>query len=146
LDLHVFIPALLRKFHEANLNGTKKVEIWGTGKPKREFLHVDDLADACIFLMKNLDADKLYSMGISHINIGSGEEVTIKELALMLSEIVGFTGKMVFNEEFPDGMSRKLLDISILNNLGWETKINFKNGLNDLYAWFKENIVNTISN
>jgi len=146
LDTSHVIPALLRKFHEANLNGTKKVEIWGTGKPKREFLHVDDLADACIFLMKNLDADKLYSMGISHINIGSGEEVTIKELALMLSEIVGFTGKMVFNEEFPDGMSRKLLDISILNNLGWETKINFKNGLNDLYAWFKENIVNTISN
>ena len=146
LDTSHVIPALLRKFHEANLNGTKKVEIWGTGKPKREFLHVDDLADACIFLMKNLDADKLYSMGISHINIGSGEEVTIKELALMLSEIVGFTGKIVFNEEFPDGMSRKLLDISILNNLGWETKINFKNGLNDLYAWFKGNLTKTITN
>jgi GDP-L-fucose synthase len=136
LDTSHVIPALLRKFHEANLNGTKKVEIWGTGKPKREFLHVDDLADACIFLMKNLNADKLYSMGISHINIGSGEEVSIKELAIMIKNIVCYQGDIVFNLEYPDGMPRKLLDVSRLNSMGWNSKIKLDDGLASVYKWY----------
>ena len=134
------LPALMRKFHEAKINNEKSVEIWGSGKPKREFLHVDDLADACIFLMKNLDADKLYSENISHINIGSGEEVSINELALLIKDIVGFEGELVFNANYPDGMPRKLLDVTRLRKMGWKSKIKLDKGLKSVYDWYVKNI------
>ena len=138
LETSHVLPALMRKFHEAKTNNEKSVEIWGSGKPKREFLHVDDLADACIFLMINLDADKLYSENISHINIGCGEEVSINELALLIKDIVGFEGELVFNANYPDGMPRKLLNIDKINNLGWESSISLKDGIRDTYNWFIE--------
>jgi len=134
------LPALMRKFHEAKINNEKSVEIWGSGKPKREFLHVDDLADACIFLMKNLDSDKLYSENISHINIGSGEEVSINELALLIKDIVGFEGELVFNANYPDGMPRKLLDVTRLRKMGWKSKIKLDKGLKSVYDWYVKNI------
>ena len=139
LETSHVLPALMRKFHEAKINNEKSVEIWGSGKPKREFLHVDDLADACIFLMINLDADKLYSENISHINIGCGEEVSINELALLIKDIVGFEGELVFNANYPDGMPRKLLNIDKINNLGWESSISLKDGIRDTYNWFINN-------
>ena len=139
LETSHVLPALMRKFHEAKTNNEKSVEIWGSGKPKREFLHVDDLADACIFLMINLDADKLYSENISHINIGCGEEVSINELALLIKDIVGFEGELVFNANYPDGMPRKLLNIDKINNLGWESSISLKDGIRDTYNWFINN-------
>ena len=134
------LPALMRKFHEAKINNEKSVEIWGSGKAKREFLHVDDLADACIFLMKNLDADKLYSENISHINIGSGDEVPINGLALLIKDIVGFEGELVFNINYPDGTLRKLLDVTRLRKMGWESKIKLKEGLKSVYDWYMKNI------
>jgi len=130
------LPALMRKFHEAKINNNKSVEIWGTGKPLREFLHVDDLADACVYLMNNLDAKTLYSSDISHINIGSGEEVSIKELAIMIKNIVCYQGDIVFNLEYPDGMPRKLLDVSRLNSMGWNSKIKLDDGLASVYKWY----------
>ena len=140
LETSHVLPALMRKFHEAKINNEKSVEIWGSGKPKREFLHVDDLADACIFLMINLDADKLYSENISHINIGCGEEVSINELALLIKDIVGFEGELVFNANYPDGMPRKLLDVTRLRKMGWESKIKLKEGLKSVYDWYMKNI------
>ena len=134
------LPALIRKFHEAKINKEKEVEIWGSGNPLREFLHVDDLATACIFLMKNLDADQLYKNRISHINIGSTEEVTIKELAMIIKEIVRFDGKLVFNSNYPDGMPRKLLDLSIISSLGWKSSIELRPGIKSVYDWYLNNI------
>ncbi len=134
------LPALIRKFHEAKNNNLKEVEVWGTGKPKREFLHVDDLADACIFLMKKLDAKKLYNQKISHINIGSGQELTIKRLAYMIKKIVKYKGNIIFNSGYPDGMPRKLLDISRISSLGWQSTINLNDGIELVYQWYKENI------
>lgn len=126
------IPALIRKFHEAKINNKPYVEVWGTGKPLREFLHVDDLADACLFLMQNYD-DEMW------INVGSGEEVSIAELANMIKEIVGYKGEIVFNPDMPDGTPRKLLDISRLKSLGWEKKISLFDGLRSTYEWYVEN-------
>ncbi len=120
------LPAMIRKFHEAKLEGKDKVEIWGTGTPKREFLYVDDLADACLYLMKN------YS-GSDIINIGTGQDVTIAELAYGVSKVVGYEGKIYFNTEMPDGTPRKLLDVSKLKNLGWEYKTNLKEGIEKTY-------------
>lgn len=130
------LPALIRKVHEAKMNIDNKIEIWGTGKPKREFLYVDDLAEACIFLMKNLDAKELYSKDISHINIGSGEEISIENLAIMIQNIIGFNGELEFNTKYPDGMPRKLLDIAIIKKLGWKSKTNLEVGLQKTYNWF----------
>ena len=130
------LPALIRKIHEGKVNSNNEVEIWGTGKPLREFLYVDDLASAAIFLIKNLDAEELYKMGISHINIGSGEEISIKELATLIKDVVGFDGKLIFNKNMPDGMPRKLLDNTIINNLGWKNKTSLKDGIKSVYNWF----------
>jgi len=135
------MPALIRKFHEAKINNSNCVEIWGSGNPKREFLHVDDLADACVFLMENLEAKKLYNMDISHINIGSGDELSIKELAKLIKEIIGFTGDMKFNKKYPDGMKRKLLDTSRINTLGWKKSIGLKKGIQSNYQWFLDNFI-----
>jgi len=134
------LPALMRKFHDAKINKEKSVEIWGTGRPKREFLHVDDMADACIFLMEHLSAEQLYSLGITHLNIGSGEELSIKELALLIKNIVGFEGELVFNTNYPDGMPRKLLDVTRLIKMGWESNIKLENGLNSVYEWYLDKL------
>tara|TARA_B100001123_G_C15208141_1_gene986104 strand:+ start:368 stop:1321 length:954 start_codon:yes stop_codon:yes gene_type:complete len=136
------LPALIRKFYEGKINFNRDVEIWGTGSPQREFLHVDDLVDACMFLMKNLDAKKLHEMGISHINVGSGEECTIQELSILIKDIVGFKGNLIFNSDYPDGTPRKLLDISRLRSMGWESSINLEDGIKNLYNWYRENVDN----
>lgn len=130
------IPALIRKFHEAKINNKPYVEVWGTGKPLREFLHVDDLADACLFLMQNYD-DEIW------INVGSGEEVSIAELANMIKEIVGYKGRIVFNPDMPDGTPRKLLDISRLKSLGWSPKVSLIEGLKSTYEWYVNNSKNS---
>lgn len=119
------LPALIRKFHEAKVQGKPTVEIWGTGSPKREFLHVDDLADACVFLMNN------YS-DVQHVNVGTGEDVSIKELAELVMELVDYRGQLVFNTEKPDGTPRKLLDVSKLSGLGWKHKINLREGIRSI--------------
>ena len=135
------LPALIRKFHEAKEGGKDFVEIWGTGKPKREFLYVDDLADACVYLLEILNADKLYNeMKISHINIGYGEDLSIAELANIIADIVGFKGEIRYDSSKPDGMLEKLLDSSRLNNLGWQHSISLENGIENAYKWFIENI------
>jgi GDP-L-fucose synthase len=116
------LPALIRKFHDAKVSGVGQVEIWGTGSPKREFLHVNDLAQASLFLMQNYDGEQ-------HINVGTGVDVTIKELAETVKEMIGFNGQLVFNTEKPDGTPRKLLDVSKINNLGWKHKIELREGI-----------------
>jgi GDP-L-fucose synthase len=137
------IPALIRKFHEAKTNGAQKVDVWGSGKPHREFLYVEDLADAVVFLMENTKAADLYERGISHINIGTGIDIEISELAEQIKDIVGFQGKIEYITEKPDGTLRKLLDISLLSGLGWQYKITLEDGLRKTYDWFlKENTGN----
>jgi nucleoside-diphosphate-sugar epimerase len=124
------IPALLRRFHEAKENGADSVTIWGTGNAKREFLYVDDLADACVFIMQ------LAQPMLSHINIGTGTEVTIRELAETIKQVTGFNGELRFDTNQPDGTPRKLLDVSKLNALGWQAKIGLLEGLRETYQWF----------
>lgn len=124
------IPSLLRRFHEAKSDGTERIVIWGTGTPRREFLHVDDLAHACVFLMRNWDKEEL-------INIGSGQEVSIAELARLIAEVVGWTGQIVFDTEKPDGSPRKLVETSRLTALGWKPSFGLREGLSDTYADFK---------
>jgi GDP-L-fucose synthase len=121
------LPAMIRKFHEAKLEGKDKVEIWGTGTPKREFLYVDDLADACHHLMLNYNGSEI-------VNIGTGQDVTIAELAVGIKNIVGFEGDIYFNTEMPDGTPRKLLDVSKLTSLGWTYKTSLKEGIQKTYA------------
>jgi len=135
------IPALIRKFHEAKVSGRKEVEVWGSGKPRREFLHVDDMADACLFVM-GLDADTWQSHTspmCSHINIGTGKDITIGELARMISDVVGFEGSIIQDPTKPDGAPRKLLDVSLLDKLGWKAIIGLGEGLEQTYRWFEEN-------
>jgi GDP-L-fucose synthase len=126
------IPALIAKMHHAQETGAPEVEIWGTGQPRREFLHVDDLADALVFLMER------YS-GESHVNIGWGEDVGIAELAGVIAEVVGFKGRLRYATDKPDGMPRKLLDTSLMNGFGWRATIGLKEGLAGAYRWFVEN-------
>ena len=125
-------PALIAKMHRAKIDGATDVEIWGSGTPRREFLHVDDLADACIHLIKAYN-DEL------HINIGCGEDLSIGDLAAMIRDVVGFEGSLRYNRERPDGTPRKLLDISRLTGLGWQPRIDLKQGLYDSYQWYLEN-------
>jgi len=127
------MPAMIRKFHEAKVNRAKSVELWGTGSPLREFLYVDDMADACTFLLEN------YS-GEQHVNIGTGKEVTIRELAETVKRIVGFTGEIVWNSNMPDGTPRKLTSVDKLHTLGWTHKIDLEEGVKLAYDWFFENI------
>ncbi|KAG0588865.1 hypothetical protein KC19_2G274900 [Ceratodon purpureus] len=126
------LPALIRRFHEAKVNNAKEVVVWGSGSPFREFLHVDDLAEAAVFLIQN------YS-GHEHVNMGSGSEVTIKELAEMVKEVVGFEGQLTWDTSKPDGTPRKLIDSSKLANLGWQPRIPLKEGLVETYKWYCEN-------
>ena len=131
------IPALIQKFHNAKVTSSKYVEIWGTGNPLREFLHVDDLSEAILFIMNNVSIEEIYNKGISHINVGSGEELSIHELALMIKKVVGFGGKIKFDNSKPDGVPRKLLDTSIMNKKGWRPKIKLKKGIKDLYTYYR---------
>jgi len=135
------IPALIGKFHEAKVRGKPFVEVWGSGKPMREFLHVDDMADASIYIM---DIDKRILKSevdpmLSHINIGTGTDITIKDVAKTIKEVVGFCGEIIFNTKMPDGTKRKLLDVSKMENLGWNSKITLKDGLEEVYEWFLKN-------
>jgi GDP-L-fucose synthase len=123
------LPALIRKFHEAKVQGLSEVEIWGTGTPKREFLHVDDLAAACVFLMEKYNDPAI-------VNVGSGEEVRIAELARLVAEAVGYEEAVRYNTDMPDGTPRKFLDVSRLSALGWSSQITLKQGIADTYAWF----------
>lgn len=131
------LPALIRKFHDAKVSESESVEVWGTGKPMREFLHVDDMADACVHIMEKVPASDLYDkFEVTHINIGTGEDVTIKELALLVKDTVGFEGELVFDSSKPDGTPRKLLDVSRLHETGWKHKINLADGIKKTYDWF----------
>mgnify|MGYP003976415157 FL=1 len=135
------IPALIRKFHEAKVNNKLSVEIWGTGKPMREFLYVDDMADASVYIM-NIDKRELeseISPMLSHINIGTNIDITIKNTAQIVKEVIGFEGKIIFNTKKPDGTKRKLLDVSKIENLGWKHSISLRHGLQKTYEWFLEN-------
>ena len=127
------LPALMRKFHEAKVNQANTVTVWGTGEPLREFLYVDDLADALIYLMKTYD-------DVDFVNVGTGQEISIKELALTIQAVVGFKGELVFDTSKPNGTPRKLLDVSRLNSLGWQAQTDLKTGIEKTYAWYLENV------
>lgn len=126
------LPALIRKFHEAKRRGDETVECWGTGVPLREFLHVDDMADACVYLLENYD-------GELHVNIGTGEEVSIKELSELVAKTVGFSGGIRWNTDMPDGTPKKLTDVTRLHGLGWHHRISLEEGLKATYRWYLEN-------
>ena len=126
------VPAMLRKFHEAKTRGDRSVSLWGTGAPRREFLHVDDLADACVFLMNRYDEPEI-------INIGVGKDISIKELGELIRKIVGFQGEIVWDTGKPDGTPRKLLDVGHLSRLGWQARIDLEAGLAETYRWYCEN-------
>lgn len=134
------LPALLRKFHESKSNNLPSVTLWGTGNPMREFMYVEDLADAMIFLMEKINANDLYENGISHLNIGTGTDLTIAELAAIISDVVGYHGKIEYDKSKPDGTPRKLMDVSRINSLGWKYKTELRDGLEKAYKWYLENI------
>ncbi len=127
------MPAMIRKFHEAKVQGAPTVELWGTGTPLREFLYVDDMADACVFLLENYEGEQ-------HVNIGTGKEVTIKQLAETVKRVVGYEGEIVWNKDMPDGTPRKLTDVTKLHSLGWNHKVELEEGVKLAYDWFKENV------
>ncbi len=129
LETSHVLPAMIRKFHEAKESGAKEVTLWGTGNPKREFLHVDDLASACVFLMEKYDSPEI-------INVGTGEDVSIMELADKVKKIIGCSGKIVWDSDKPDGTPRKLLDTSKINALGWRPLISMDEGIKSTYEWF----------
>lgn len=130
------LPAFIRKFHEAKVKNEKEVVIWGSGKPLREFLFVEDLADAILFLMENINAEDLYEKGITHLNIGTGNDISIDGLANLISEIVGYKGSINHDTSKPDGTPRKLLDVSRINSLGWKYKTELRDGIVETYNWF----------
>ncbi len=133
LETSHVLPALMRKFHEAKIKGEPHVTIWGTGTPRREFLHVDDLADACIYLMEQYDGTEL-------INIGVGEDVTIRELAELIGRVIGFKGELKFDPSKPDGTPRKLLDVSRLHGIGWKAKTGLEEGIRATYRWYLDHV------
>ena len=133
------LPALIRKFHEAKINSAPSVEVWGTGFPKREFMYVDDLADAALHLINNYSGNDI-------INIGVGKDVSIRELAEKIKTIVNYQGEVVFNADKPDGTPRKLVDVTRLNSLGWKASTSLDKGLEMAYGWFLENEAQTREN
>lgn len=136
LETSHVIPALMRKFHEAKMRGSEIVEIWGSGKPRREFMHVDDMAAAIRFALERLDATEIYERGISHLNVGTGTDIEIIELAGMMREVVGFEGEIVTDDTKPDGTPQKLLDLSRMHGLGWHHSIELRQGLETVYQWY----------
>lgn len=136
------MPALIRRFHEAKQNNLPEVVVWGSGQPRREFLHVDDMAKACVYVMqldKSMWQNATSSM-CSHLNVGYGSDISIKELAEMIKEVVGYQGGIIFDESKPDGTMRKLLDTSRLNHLGWRADIELKQGIVDTYQWYQQQV------
>ncbi len=133
------LPALLRRFHEAKRDNLPSVEVWGTGKAKREFQYVDDLADACAFAIENITADDVYGSGATHLNVGTGEECSIEDLAKNIAQVVGYQGDTTFQTDKPDGVLRRVGDNSRINKLGWTHKYSLKEGLNLTYDWYREN-------
>jgi GDP-L-fucose synthase len=129
LETSHVLPALIRKFHDAKIKGDKEVTLWGSGSPKREFLHADDLGSACLFLLEHYDSD-------TPINVGVGKDIPIQALADLIQEIVGFTGKIIWDTSKPDGTPQKLLDVSRINQLGWEPSIDLRSGLEQTYKWY----------
>lgn len=129
------MPAMIRKFHEAKVKDAPSVELWGSGTPLREFLYVDDMADACVFLLENYDGEQ-------HVNIGTGKEVTIRQLAETVKKVVGYEGEIVWNSKMPDGTPRKLTNVDKLHGLGWTHKVELEEGVQLAYQWFKENVEN----
>ena len=127
------MPAMIRKFHEAKVSGAKSVELWGTGTPLREFLYVDDMADACVFLLEEYDGEQ-------HVNIGTGKEISIKELAETIQKVVGYEGELVWNTDMPDGTPRKLTNVDKLHGLGFMHKVDLQEGIELAYKWFCENV------
>ncbi|MCW2535925.1 MAG: GDP-fucose synthetase, partial [Modestobacter sp.] len=127
------LPGLIRRFHQAKLDGADTVTVWGTGTPRREFLHVDDLARACLHLLENYDEPE-------PINIGVGEDLSIRELAELVADVVGYQGALEFDTSKPDGTPRKLLDVSKVHDLGWRAEIELRNGLTETYAWYQEQL------
>ena len=140
LDTSHVLPALIRKFHEAKVSSSEKVVLWGTGTPKREFLFVDDLAEAIVFLLENVNSEDLYERGIAQINIGRGEDLKISELAEIISGVVGYKGKVEYDSSKPDGTPRKLLDVSRINNLGWKARTDLITGIAKTYEWYLQQI------
>ena len=141
LETSHVLPALLRKMHEAKINNAPKVEIWGSGNPRREFLYSEDMADACVFIMENRNFKDTYDKAdkeirSTHINIGTGEDISIKELAYLIKEIVGYQGELYFNTEKPDGTMIKLTDPSKLHALGWRHKVELEEGIKTMYEWY----------
>jgi len=134
MNSHV-LPALIRKFYEAKTQGQETVEIWGSGAPRREFLHVDDLADACLFLMDGYDSDEI-------INVGTGIDLSIKELALLIKDCIGYEGDLFFNSDYPDGTPRKLLDTTKINDLGWVAKKELAEGVSEVYYEYANQATN----
>jgi GDP-L-fucose synthase len=132
LETSHVLPALIRKFDDAKKNNSPSVTLWGTGEPKREFLYVDDLAEACLFLMNNYDSSEI-------INIGTGEDISIKELANLVKNTIGYAGEILWDSSKPDGTPRKLLDVSKIEALGWKYRTNIVDGINQTYKWYKEN-------
>jgi GDP-L-fucose synthase len=132
LETSHVLAALLRKAHEAKMRNDKKLIVWGTGKPRREFLHVDDLASACVLLLENYDSPEI-------INVGSGEDISIRELAELICDVVGFDGEVAWDTSKPDGTPRKLLDVSKLRTLGWQPTISLRDGIARTYEWFRAN-------
>jgi GDP-L-fucose synthase len=134
------IPALIRKFHDAKKRGDETVEIWGSGRPRREFMHVDDLADAIEFALNKIEAVQIYDQSISHLNVGTGNDVEIVEAAEMIREIVGFDGEIIRDGSKPDGTMRKLLDVTRMHDLGWRHKIELREGLEKVYEWYLQHL------
>jgi GDP-L-fucose synthase len=126
------LPALIRKTHEAKVNGSPTIPVWGSGTPRREFLHTDDLADACLFLLEHVSRP-------GPINVGTGTDVTIRELAETIKAVVGYEGDLAFDASKPDGTPRKLMDVSLLESLGWKARIGLREGIEDAYAWYRAN-------
>lgn len=135
------LPALMRKIHEAKQSNSSSVTIWGSGRPMREFMYVEDLADAMVFMMENINANDLYEKGISQLNIGTGIDLTISELAKLISDVIDYKGKIEYDSSKPDGTPRKLMDVSRINSLGWKYKTELKAGIEKTYKWYLEKFV-----
>ena len=127
------LPSIMRKFHEARVNGTEKVTLWGTGSPRREFLYVDDLASACAFMMDHYDGGEI-------VNVGCGDDISIREVAELMKDVTGYQGEIVWDTTQPDGNPRRLLDVSKMSNMGWKTRMPFDTGVRNTYQWFLDNI------
>ncbi len=131
------LPALINKFHNAKISKNNFVTIWGSGKPLREFLFVDDLSSAIRFVLENIEAENIYSLGISHLNVGSGVDISIKDLSLLVSNIVGFKGSIKYDKSKPDGTPRKLMNNTRINKLGWQSTTDLQEGISKTYNWYK---------